>query len=499
MHARTAAAPPLRFGTKFSYGFGAVAQGVAYAGLSGTVLQYYLNQVLRVPAFMVGTAIMVSLIVDAVVDPLVGQWSDTVRTPWGRRHPFLYASAPLGGIAFYFLWNAPQGLSGTGLMAFTLALLVAVRIAGSLYDIPSNALAPELAPDYDARTTLASYRFLFLVLGGVAISVMLNGFLLRKDAAHPLGLLNRHGYEQFGGIGAIVIFGAIMLSSLGTHNRIPSLHLPPRRRVNLAGTLAAIGVTLSNPSLLSLMISGLLSGISGGMMLGLNNYFYTHLWGLSPGQIAVLIPVTYVGSFLSVIFAPVLSKRFGKKPSMIGVFSIYLVAALTPMSLKLLGLMPANGSPWLMPILVVDAIIAGALVVLGFIIVSSMVADVVEDVAVRTGVRSEGLLFATNGLLSKLTTGVGAFMAGVLLTVVRFPTHAAQGTVDPALMRHLALLYLPAHTLLTAASIAVLFFYRIDRSTHEHNLELLREAAALAESALERQAESGGQPFIGGV
>ncbi|QUD90063.1 MFS transporter [Phenylobacterium montanum] len=492
MHARQPLAPSSPgFATTLAYGSGAIATGVAYAGLSGAVLQYYLNQVLRVPAYIVGLAIMVSLIVDAVVDPLVGQWSDNVRSRWGRRHPFLYASAPLGALAFYFLWNAPQGLAGPALVAFTLALLVVVRIAGSLYDIPSNALAPELAPDYDARTTLVAFRFLFLVIGGVVMTVILNAVLLRNDATHPLGLLNRHGYEQFGLIGGLGIGAAILVSSLGTHGRIRHLHLPPVRKPTLAQTFGEIRQTLTNPSLLALMISGLLSGISGGMMQGLNNYFYTHLWGLSPGQIAFLVVVTYVGSFLSVILAPILSKRFGKKPAMITTFSVYLVAALTPMTRKLMGLMPANGSPWLMPILILDAVIAGTLVILGFVIVSSMVADVVEDVAVKTGQRSEGLLFATNGLLSKFTTGIGAFLAGMMVTAVHFPAHAAQGTVPESLMRHLALLYLPAHAILTAASIAVLVFYRIDRATHEHNLSQLREAALLAEEVVEHRAEAG--------
>jgi Na+/melibiose symporter-like transporter len=492
-------APPLRFPTKLSYGLGSISSGVAYAGLSGAVLQYYLNQVLRMPAFVVGAAIMVSLIVDSVVDPLIGQWSDTVRSPWGRRHPFLYASAPLGGIAFYFLWNAPPALTGTGLVAFTLVLLVAVRLAGSLYDIPSSALAPELAPDYDARTGLSSYRFLFLVIGGVVISVLLNGYLLRHDASHPLGLLNRQGYEQFGVIGGIAIAVSILISSLGTHSRIKTLHLPPRRRVSLGSMFRDIRLTLANPSMLVLMLSGLMSGTSGGITQGLNNYFYTHFWLLSPGQIAAVIPVTYVGSFISVILAPPLSKRFGKKPSMIGVFSVSLVASLTPISLKLAGLMPAAGSPWLLPLLVVDAIIAGTLGVMGFIIVVSMIADIVEDSAVRTGVRSEGLLFATNGLLSKFTTGIGAFLAGSMLTVIHFPTHALQGTVDPALMRHLAFLYLPLSAALSAGSIIILGFYRIDRATHEHNLEQLAQAAAFAEVALEQEAASGAPHMTGPV
>ena len=48
-------------------------------------------------------------------------------------------------------------------------------------------------------------------------------------------------------------------------------------------------------------------------------------------------------------------------------------------------------------------------------------------------------------------------------------------------MRNLALLSLPAGAVLNLIAIAVLFFYRIDRGSHEANLEALRLAAATTE------------------
>lgn len=474
-----AAGPPLRLHTRLAYGLGATAPGVALMGLSAAVLQYYLNQVMQLPAILVGTAIMVSLIADAVIDPLLGQWSDNCRSPWGRRHPFMYASAFLAAASFYGLWNAPRGLSGGDLLAYMLGLLILVRISVSLFDVPNNALAPELAPDYDQRTVLSSFRYFFVVFGLAGMSFLLNGILLRKDAANPLGLLNRHGYEQFGAIGAVIIFATIMVSCLGTHDQIKHLHRPPHRQVTLAETWREIIVTLTNPSLVVLLISGVLGGAAGGMQSGLDYYFYTHLWGLLPSQIAVVLPAAALGSIIAVFAAPPLSRRFGKKISMICVFTGSTVATLTPMTLRILGLAPANGSRALFVLLLVCAVAIGTLAIMGFIIIASMVADVVEDAAVKSGVRAEGLLFATNGLVPKFTTGFGAFFAGVLVTMVHFPTHAVQGTVPMALMRHLVLLYLPTYALLVVASIAVLILYRIDRNTHEHNLERLKEMETL--------------------
>ncbi len=104
-------------------------------------------------------------------------------------------------------------------------------------------------------------------------------------------------------------------------------------------------------------------------------------------------------------------------------------------------------------------------------------ADVVEDAAVSTGQRSEGLLFAANGLISKCVTGVGTFFAGLLLAWVSFPQHATPGQVDPAILRNLGLVFVPIVTTFSAIAIAVMTFYDIDRSTHERNIERLGGAA----------------------
>lgn len=66
------APPPLGIPLKFSYGLGSVANGVITAALGGSILQLYFNQVLGVPAILVGAAIMVSLIADVILDPLIG-------------------------------------------------------------------------------------------------------------------------------------------------------------------------------------------------------------------------------------------------------------------------------------------------------------------------------------------------------------------------------------------------------------------------------------------
>ena len=143
------------------------------------------------PAAWVGGAMALTLIFDAICDPLIGEWSDHTRSRWGRRHPFMYASAIPAAIAFYFLFDPPLGWTKGHLLIYMAGMLMTVRVLLSLYEIPSSALGPELTLDYDQRTPLMSSRFFFGTLGGAGISVLALQVFLRKDATHPLGLLSR--------------------------------------------------------------------------------------------------------------------------------------------------------------------------------------------------------------------------------------------------------------------------------------------------------------------
>jgi Na+/melibiose symporter-like transporter len=144
--------------------------------------------------------------------------------------------------------------------------------------------------------------------------------------------------------------------------------------------------------------------------------------------------------------------------------------------------MPPNSSPWVLRILIVDFTATAALGTMGFVIVTSMLADVVEEVQLKSRQRSEGLLFAADSLVRKLTTSFAALLPGVLLAVVRFPRSAQPGHVDQAILNHLALIYLPLITVLYLCSTSAIMLYRIDRRQHEDHLNRLAEAAALAEA-----------------
>ncbi|MEJ0042435.1 MAG: MFS transporter [Rhizomicrobium sp.] len=109
-----------------------------------------------------------------------------------------------------------------------------------------------------------------------------------------------------------------------------------------------------------------------------------------------------------------------------------------------------------------------------------MVADVVEDNAVRTGRRSEGLMFSAMAFVNKLVSAMGLILAGGVLQLAQ-ETATGHSPMSPTTM---AALYLPALILLYGVGIVILSRYRIDRAQHEENVRLLSDVEAQAAIAV---------------
>src|SRR5690242_15642587 len=378
---------------------GAIAYGVKDNGFSYFLLLYY-NQVLGLPAAWVGAAIMSALIVDAISDPIVGYASDNLHSSWGRRHPFMYASALPVALTYFLLWNPPASLKGGGLFGYLVGLAILVRITITFYEIPSSALVSELTDQYDERTAMLSYRFFFGWWGGLAMAVAAYFVFLRPTAKYPVGQLNLVGWHHYGTAAAIIMFVAITLSTLGLHPQIPYLQQPPPKRAFDTGRIARELVeSLSNRSFLVLFISAIFSAAAAGVATSLNIYFGTYFWELKPNQLGIIALGPFISAAVALFLAPVISARVGKKRGAIWVFGMAAVWGPLSIFLRLLGLMPVNGSPALLPALFMFAVVEVTLIVVASILIASMVADIVEDSQIQTGRRSEGVFFAARAFI----------------------------------------------------------------------------------------------------
>lgn len=271
------------------------------------------------------------------------------------------------------------------------------------------------------------------------------------------------------------MFFAIILSSLGTFHRVKYFKPPPPSPwLGIFATLGQMRETFSHKGFLALLGFGLLKYTGIGMTSALSIYFGTYLWGLSSSQLAILVLDSLVGASLGLFMAPWLSKIFGKRNAAIGLAILAVLIGATPYILRLSGLFFENGDPLLVPTLFM---LSGLYNMCGFssaVLTHAMVGDVVEESQLATGRRSEGLFYAANTFMQKATSGLGVFAAGLLVAFVGLTPGSNPGAIDPAIPLQLAMVYIPALLLLYIGGASFLMFYKIDRNSHEANLEELR-------------------------
>lgn len=458
----------LTFSTKAFYGAGSIANGI-FASLGGLALFFY-SQVVGVNAAVVSAAISMVIFIDGFWDPLIGHSSDQFRSRWGRRHPFIYVALVLIPIAIYLRWHPPHWDAGM-MFWYILGTGLFVNLAWSLFEIPSGALAPELAPEYHDRTLLLSYRWMLGAFGGGIGAVLIYGVFLKQTPEHPVGQLNPGGYGPLAVTVILIIVAAGLTMALGTQKQAAAFHHPEKEldRTFRDDWRDAL-VTLTNRNFLVALAAQVLGGLGFGIGAGLGLYFQTYLWELKAQDILVLTILGVPGPLIGGLLAPRIGRRLGKKFGAMVLFFSGLVFGLAPMLLKLLGILELNGTPYLIGVLALFAGVQAACSTAGYILASSMIGDIVEEVQVRTGRRAEGLLTTADSLPSKVVNAIAALIPGIILAAVAFPTKAKPGPETMELITRVGWLYLPMTFVLLLMSILTWGFYRIDEDTHGRNL-----------------------------
>jgi GPH family glycoside/pentoside/hexuronide:cation symporter len=474
MSEQRVAAPPVRRlgrGTITAYAVGAVAYGVKDAGFGTFLLSFY-NQVMGLPYATVGLVIMAALLIDAAVDPLVGFLSDRTGGRWGRRHPWMYASAlPIAGF-WVLLWNPPAAASPTVMLAWLFACAVAVRTAVSAYEVPSVALTPELSGDYDERTRIMAWRYLFGWAGGLAMGLAAWLYFLKPAAGEVNGLLNRDGYRGYALAGAGVMLVAILVSAAGTHRQIPLLPKRAAERRSLGQDVRALGATVRNRPFALLMLASLAAYTNQGVIYALGVYLNTYVWRFSNGALVASTAALFLSATAAFVLAPVLGRRLGKPGAAWRLAVAGACLQTAPYWLRLAGLFPDVGTSALVPTVIGFQVLATTCSVSAFILGASMMADVVEESEARTGVRSEGVFFAGAFFVQKCTSGVGIFLATAILTAAGFPERAVPGKVDAGTLDRLVTVFGAGYLVLALCAAFLFARFPFGRAEHEARLAL---------------------------
>ena len=453
--------------TSLAWGFGGISVGIKN-NLLGVWLLFYYNQVLGLDAYLVSIALACALVIDAISDPVVGIWSDRVRTRWGRRHPFMYVAIVPFALSYYFILQEPVGFTEEDIFVRLLVLMVIMRLSMTFYEVPRSALGPEFTKDYDQRNTLAGLSSAFGWFGGAVLShYVMSAYLLEGSFS------NAEGYKLLGLWGGIWLFIGTVVASLGTHHTIPSLYRPPIKSLGFRLVARQIRETLSNKNWLILFAAGCVYAIQVGADTGTTTYYNEYLWQWRPEEIAIFAVCQAMAVILASLLAPYLSLGRSKKNVAVTVFLLATLIGPLPYLLRLLDPLTdvntffSNGTDYLWWTLLIHSCVTNSLAALGFIYAASMGMEIVEEVQAATGRREEALLGTANTMMQKLIGAGGTLLAGLIVSFSGFD--------DPNLTREIATtsaitsfswIHVALGFFLPLISTALIAFYDIKRDDH---------------------------------
>ncbi len=467
--------------TLILYASGSGTMGINSAIFGGWVLFYY-NQVLGLNAVLASTALGISLVFDAISDPLVGAWSDRFKSKWGRRHPFVYISIIPLALGFYFLFSIPSSSDQNFLFWKLLLLVILIRISLTFYETPRAALGPELTKEYDRRTFVTGWSYVMGVMGAIILSYLMYEFFLieTEEFQKDMAFLNPISYTYLGISSAIMILIFGLTSCLSTHKFIPELHKPTStQNFSLKRLLNELLECFSNRSWLAILISGCFLGLQVGIGTGVGIYINKFFWEWTPEVLALFPIVSGIGAIIGAVLATTIASGQEKRNVCITVFIITILTAPIPLALRLLDpytsltLFPENNTELIWWILILHTGIEDLLRAMGFTLVISMIYDIVENSEITTGRRDEGIFMTGPGLIQKILSGLGIFILGFVLQYLNFDPNMTSNIESTPPINELVLFQITVGPLLTLIGTSFLFLYNISRDSHHDAVESL--------------------------
>ncbi len=450
----------LSLSTKLIYGSGDWGRA-SFNTLRQIFYAIFLTDVVGIDPRLASIAALISTLWDAINDPLVGSISDKVHSKFGRRRPFLLIFAIPFTFAFMILWWAPPWHSQIALtVTVTLAYMIADTIQ-TLVTVPYLALTPDLARDYDQRTSLTSYRMFFNLVASLVTAVSAPMIV---DAALKSGAGTQQGYmivaALFGGFAAIpflIIFFRIKERPVDAEEKLEKVTLGKTIRVLVDNGpfRFATGIYVLNWisfDLVSLMLPYfLIYWVNQGNMISQVSVF-----GMDISLTSVVLGVLMIVAVMALPLWSAIAQKFSKRWA-------YIVGMVFWIGVQMLIFSIQPGS---VTFIIILAALAGLSVSTAHVMPEAIFPDVIDWDELRTHKRREGTYYGAINFLRKVSSAGAIFLALQVLGWFGYkspPENALHFTQSPITLTAIRYLTGPIVAFLLLVAIFVAWRYPLSR------------------------------------
>ena len=436
------AAATISVAEKIGYGMGDSASNFFFHTFNIFLLSYYVD-VFGITAAAVGTMFLVTKLIDAFTDLIMGMIADRTQTRWGRFRPYiLWVAIPYGIIGYSMFANPNLGTNGKLIYAYiTYSLMM---LAYTAINVPYSSLLGVISPHSKVRTTLSSYRFVMAFMAQLVISA----FVL--PLKNMLGGDNEAlGYQLTMAIFAVLSISMWLFCFASTRERVQP---PKTQSKDLLGDLK---VLVRNGPWISLVFCGLFTLMNVAVRGGATLFFMKYYAAVDSDPVFWIFDKTtlfFMGGTAAMVvgaaFTKPLTNRFSKKNLMITLFAIHGT---------LLGLFFFIPPQYFWTMLIVNTL---ATVINGPTpaIVWAMYADVADYGEWKFNRRTTGLVFSGVIFSHKTGLAIGAGLSGWILSWFGFVSNQVQ---TPEAIFGIRFMFSVVPCVLLLMATAAILFYKI--------------------------------------
>lgn len=389
------------------YGLGDLASQFIWTFI-GSYLTVFYTDVVGIAPIAVSAIMMGARIWDAINDPMMGAVAERTKSKWGRFRPYIAFGCPfLAVFAVFTFINPFHGGSTAGVVWAAVTYI----IAGMLYtlvNIPYAALPAVMTEDANQRNMINTSRNIGMNLGMVIVNA-LSSQLALLFSGKGAEVANGHGYMMTALIYAIISIPLFMIVFVSAKEKITPIGEP--QKFSIRDTIKNL-VTNKYLMLVTLIMMLQMTAFMG--RIAVTTYYVIYCLG-SFKMISLIMTIPSIGGIIGSLFVPFFAKKCGKRNVLmgsmiiqgIGLLIIYF-APFDNLSMVLLG-------SWIFGLFNV-----------GFPMTLSMVADSVDYMELKTGIRTDGTAYATYGLATKVGNAIGGSVGVLLLGMFGYVANAQQ-------------------------------------------------------------------------
>lgn len=412
---------------KNMYLIGMMGQNIIYSIIAAS-LGYYMQFTILIPALTVGIIMTVARVWDAFNDFMMGTLVDKTRSKWGKCRPYLIF-VPLPIMIATILCFTNFGFYGQGSKGMDVLIVIWAAFTYILYgmiytvgDIPLWGVTALMTDNQKDRDNILAFaRIAGGIGGGIAMLAMQPlslklGKALEGTASSP-AVAEKYGFLLAATILAVLGSALFQVTGPNIKERIQ----PSEKKYTFKENFQ---IMFKNKPFTQILFSGILG--SPKMLLALVAMPLITYYFASKDPMAALIYMVllgggmFLGQFIVMFFVPTMLKKTTKK-------KLYnfanLMAAIPYLLIFIIYLIAPKGDlvkPGYLIINFFIFFICGASFGITNVLQSTMIADAVDYEEYKNGTRPDGVFFAGQTFIAKLTTGIATILSAIAYAIVGF-------------------------------------------------------------------------------